>query len=141
MFTQLVTLSDGSTYTQRTTSPQPVYRSSKDTRNHFLWQPSLESLRNVEQDDAGRLRAFRNRFGRAFDLETPTEAPKGEAAVAAAANKEAEAKVEEEEDDDQSLMDLISGGVYSKSYEETKEALKKNALSQGAQGKKGKKGK
>lgn len=74
-------------------------------------------------------------------METPTEAPKGEAAVAATANKEAEAKVEQEEDDDQSLMDLISGGVYSKSYEETKEALKKNALSHGAQGKKGKKGK
>lgn len=69
------------------------------------------------------------------------EAPKGDDAVAAPANKEAEAKVEEEEDGDQSLMDLISGGIYSKSYEETKEALKKNAVNQGAQGKKGKRGK
>ncbi|KAN0114611.1 hypothetical protein V8E51_004155 [Hyaloscypha variabilis] len=55
-FTQLVTLSDGSTYTQRTTSPQPIFRSTKDTRNHPLWQPSMTSLRNVEEDEAGRNR-------------------------------------------------------------------------------------
>jgi hypothetical protein len=149
MFTQLVTLSDGSTYTQRTTSPSPVYRSSKDTRNHFLWQPSLESLRNVELDEAGRLRAFRNRFGRSFDLEGTTEerasadAPKeGEGAVAASAKEGGDAKVQGGEDEEESLMDLISGGVYSKSYQEAKEAMKKAALNRGMQGKKGgKKGK
>ena len=68
-FTQLVTLSDGSTYLTRTTSPQPVFRSTKDTRNHPMWQPSLDSLRNVEQDEAGRLRAFREKFGRGWDLD------------------------------------------------------------------------
>lgn len=150
MFTQLVTLSDGSTYLQRTTSPQPVYRSSKDTLNHHLWQPSLESLRNVEQDEAGRLRAFRNRFGRAFDLESPVEEAKstadvpseGENTVAATADKGAEAKALEEDDGETSLMDLISGGVYSKSYEDAKEAMRQKALSQGGKGKKGgKKGK
>merc|ERR1712093_375959 len=52
-FTQLVTLSDGSTYTHRTTSPAPIFRSTKDTRNHPMWQPSLDSLRNVEQEEAG----------------------------------------------------------------------------------------
>ncbi|KUJ21367.1 uncharacterized protein LY89DRAFT_639367 [Mollisia scopiformis] len=91
-FTQLVTLSDGSTYTCRTTSPAPVFRSTKDTRNHPLWQPSLDSLRNVEQDEAGRLRAFRERFGRGWDLDS--EVGGG--------------------DEGGSLMDLISGGTYSK---------------------------
>ncbi|XWX00185.1 hypothetical protein V2A60_008205 [Cordyceps javanica] len=73
-FTQLVRLSDGSTYTMRTTSPEPLYRPAKDTRNALLWQPSDKSLRNVELDEAGRLAAFRERFGRGFDAAaTPAE--------------------------------------------------------------------
>lgn len=66
-FTQLVTLSDGSTYTHRTTSPEPVYRSIKDTRNTPLWNPSNEKVLNFEADEAGKLRAFRDRFGRGWD--------------------------------------------------------------------------
>ncbi|RYP78250.1 hypothetical protein DL771_000727 [Monosporascus sp. 5C6A] len=69
-FTQLVQLSDGSTYTMRTTSPHALYRSTKDTRNHVLWQPNESSLRNVEVDEAGKLAAFRGRFGRGWDAET-----------------------------------------------------------------------
>ncbi|OAQ66363.1 mitochondrial ribosomal protein [Pochonia chlamydosporia 170] len=72
-FTQLVTLSDGSTYTMRTTSPNPIYRAAKDTRNTLLWQPSEKSLRNVELDEAGKLAAFRERFGRAFDATAQSE--------------------------------------------------------------------
>lgn len=71
-FTQLIQLSDGSTYTARTTSPQPLYRAAKDTRNTLLWQPSERSLRNVELDEAGRLAAFRERFGRGYDLSSPS---------------------------------------------------------------------
>ncbi|KAJ4389077.1 hypothetical protein N0V93_006539 [Gnomoniopsis smithogilvyi] len=67
-WTQIVQLSDGSTYTTRTTSPLPVYRSTKDTRNHLKWQPSEVSLQNVEVDEAGKLAGFRQRFGTAFDL-------------------------------------------------------------------------
>lgn len=67
-WTQIIQLSDGSTYTTRTTSPQPVYRSTKDTRNHIKWQPSDPSLQNVEVDEAGKLAGFRQRFGTAFDL-------------------------------------------------------------------------
>ncbi|KAK2069388.1 hypothetical protein P8C59_003974 [Phyllachora maydis] len=67
-FTQLVQLSDGSTFTMRTTSPASMYRSVKDSRNHVLWQPSDKSLRNVEVDAAGKLAAFRERFGRSWDL-------------------------------------------------------------------------
>lgn len=72
-FTQLVTLSDGSSYTMRTTSPLPIYRATKDTRNTLLWQPSETSLKNVELDEAGKLAAFRERFGRAYDAASGEE--------------------------------------------------------------------
>ncbi|KAI1377133.1 hypothetical protein F4677DRAFT_68715 [Hypoxylon crocopeplum] len=68
-FTQMVQQTDGSTYTMRTTSPLALYKSTKDTRNHVLWQPSDRSLRNVEVDEAGKLAAFRGRFGRGWDAE------------------------------------------------------------------------
>ncbi|TPX08734.1 uncharacterized protein E0L32_009796 [Thyridium curvatum] len=121
-FTQLVQLSDGSTYTVRTTSPVPLHRSTKDTRNHVLWQPSEKSLRNVEVDEAGKLAAFRERFGRGWDAaeaeeveDTSTRAGK-KAAAAKAAAAEAEAATEAAkpkaaaaEDPFDSLADLISG--------------------------------
>lgn len=72
-FTQLITLSDGSTFLHRTTSPQPIYRSTKDTRNAVLWNPSSQNLLNVEEDEAGRLKRFRKRFGRGFDVEAMEE--------------------------------------------------------------------
>ncbi|KAF4344316.1 ribosomal 36 precursor mitochondrial [Fusarium beomiforme] len=80
-FTQLVTLSDGSAYTMRTTSPVPIYRATKDTRNTLLWQPSEKSLKNVELDEAGRLAAFRERYGRSYDA---SHAEEGEGADKAA---------------------------------------------------------
>ncbi|KAF2459460.1 hypothetical protein BDY21DRAFT_275873, partial [Lineolata rhizophorae] len=66
-FTQLVTLSDGSAFLQRTTSPAPVYRSTKDLRNAPLWNPSSDRLLRVEDDEAGTLAAFRDKFGRGWD--------------------------------------------------------------------------
>jgi hypothetical protein len=66
-FTQLVTLSDGSSYFHRTTSPIPVYKSTKDIRNAPRWNPRNSKLAAVEEDEAGRLAAFRSRFGGAFD--------------------------------------------------------------------------
>jgi len=102
-FTQLVTLSDGSTYTQRTTSPAPVYKSTRDTRNNPVWQPSKSSLRNVEEDEAGRLRAFREKFGRGWDADV-TGAEQGTDGVAGQDGGEGT---------EDSLMDLISG--YSSS--------------------------
>ncbi|ROW15358.1 hypothetical protein VPNG_02374 [Cytospora leucostoma] len=101
-FTQVVQLSDGSTYTARTTSPLPVFRSTKDTRNHLTWQPSEVSLKNVEVDEAGKLASFRSKFGTQYDLgEDPVDV---EAEVAAAAGpgsrkdgkKVADAKAEAE---------------------------------------------
>lgn len=72
-FTQLITLSDGSTFLHRTTSPEPVYRTTKDTKNNALWNPSSEKLLNVEEDEAGRLARFRARFGRGWDVEAVSE--------------------------------------------------------------------
>ncbi|KAI4190328.1 MAG: hypothetical protein L6R41_000854 [Letrouitia leprolyta] len=98
-FTQLVTLSDGSTYTHRTTSPAPVYQSTKDTRNTALWNPSSQKLMNVEADEAGRLRAFRERFGRGWDAEK----------MMTRDQETGEVKEAQEEEGEDNLMDLISG--------------------------------
>ena len=113
-FSQLVALSDGSTYLHRTTSPQPVYRSTKDTRNAPLWNPSSQKLLNVEADEAGRLRAFRERFGRGFDVRAATADQGGEASGEAESEVGKELVVEKEEvvetrEEDENLMDLISG--------------------------------
>lgn len=132
-FTQLITLSDGSTYLHRTTSPIPVYRSTRDTRNSLLWNPTSQKLVNLEEDEAGRLAAFRSRFGRAYDAnaaaagagaggkekaetekkETAAEGgekqgqqqTKEEKEAAAKAQAQADAELQEEEDN---LLDLIS---------------------------------
>ncbi|KAL1838154.1 hypothetical protein VTJ49DRAFT_2980 [Mycothermus thermophilus] len=139
-FTQLVQLSDGSTFTVRTTSPQALYRSDKDSRNHILWNPSEASLRNVEVDEAGKLAAFRERYGTAWDLEGG--AGKGAAPAAGdkdAAGKKGEAKdaaapAQEEEQHD-SLVDLISafatvdnsvkGGMSAKAQAKLEKGKKK----------------
>lgn len=97
-FTQLLTLSDGSTFTHRTTSPIPIYRSTKDTRNAPLWNPSSQKLLNVEEDEAGRLRAFRTRFGRGWDA----------AESGGEGSEEVEADEREVEAEEESMLDLIS---------------------------------
>ncbi|KAI0871017.1 hypothetical protein GGS24DRAFT_504206 [Hypoxylon argillaceum] len=111
-FTQLVQLSDGSTYTMRTASPMGMYRSTKDTRNHALWNPNEKSLQNVEVDEAGKLAAFRERFGRGWDTVAPA------AAAAAGAEKGAEkegdapaaaAAAAKKRGGGDALADLISG--------------------------------
>ncbi|KAF2237396.1 hypothetical protein EV356DRAFT_574184 [Viridothelium virens] len=96
-FTQLVTLSDGSTFIHRTTSPISVCKSAKDIRNSALWHPSSQKLLNVEEDEAGRLRAFRERFGRGWDAEAVAE------------NEDVREGEEKVADRDESLLDLISG--------------------------------
>jgi len=68
-FTQLIQLSDGSAFTLRTTNPQPVLKSAKDIRNNPLWHPSSQKLLNVEEDEAGKLAAFRAKFGTGWDSE------------------------------------------------------------------------
>ncbi|KAK5135198.1 hypothetical protein LTR08_005585 [Meristemomyces frigidus] len=104
-FTQLLTLSDGSTFTHRTTSPAPLYRSTKDTKNSALWNPSSQRLLNIEEDEAGRLRRFRKRFGRGFDVEGAVEGGEGETTPTNDAPNP--------NSGEQSLLDLIAG--YSQS--------------------------
>ena len=68
--------------------PTALYKSAKDSRNHLLWQPSDKSLKNVEMDEAGKLAAFRERYGRGWDLDakmTPEEEAAAALAAAAAA--------------------------------------------------------
>ena len=110
-FTQLVQLSDGSTFTVRTTSPHAMVKSAKDTRNHLLWQPSEKSLRNIESDEAGKLAAFRERFGRGFDLDAPPPIPEAELTGAALGETttEIEASGSPPAADYDMLGDLLSG--------------------------------
>ncbi|KAI5777527.1 hypothetical protein EDC01DRAFT_678265 [Geopyxis carbonaria] len=66
---QIIILSDGSSYKQLTTSPRGVIRSTKDVRNNPMWNPSMRELADVEEDEAGKLRRFRQRFGTGFEVE------------------------------------------------------------------------
>lgn len=60
---------------------------------------------NVEEDEAGRLRAFRMRFGRGWDAEgTETETEDGEAGDGEGRRREVGDQADEE-----SLLDLITG--------------------------------
>lgn len=103
----------------RTTSPVPVYRSSRDTRNAPLWNPSSKELLNVEEDEAGRLAGFRARFGTSFDASTgavvaeTTQDPDAPASGGKAKVKKVKEKdvLEPEDDgaqDDESLLQMIS---------------------------------
>ncbi|KAK8186490.1 hypothetical protein BC567DRAFT_205709 [Phyllosticta citribraziliensis] len=94
-FTQAVTLSDGSTFMHRTTSPEPLYKSTKDIKNSLLWNPSSQKLANAEDDLAGRLRSFRNKFGRGWDSESNKKAVE-------------DGKDAAPEDEYESMIDLIS---------------------------------
>ncbi|KAJ4356864.1 hypothetical protein N0V85_009540, partial [Neurospora sp. IMI 360204] len=93
----LVQLSDGSTFTVRTTMPAALYKSAKDSRNHLLWQPSDKSLKNVELDEAGKLAAFRERYGRGWDLDAKMTPEEEEAAAALAAGAKGAKKAAAEE--------------------------------------------
>ncbi|OLE56095.1 MAG: hypothetical protein AUG51_00040 [Acidobacteria bacterium 13_1_20CM_3_53_8] len=114
----MVTLSDGSAFTMRTTSPLPVYRSTRDTRNAPLWNPSSKDLLNVEEDEAGRLAGFRARFGRGFDAgREPTTSTEMAGSTEASSTKTVQKeKVEDAcledngfaEEEDANLLDLIS---------------------------------
>ena len=115
-FTQLVTLSDGSAFTLRTTSPQPVYRCTRDTRNAPLWNPSSKELLNIEEDEAGRLSGFRARYGTGFDAskEAAAAAPNTsettpiEEKGAEGTEQQTPEVVDEFAQDDSNLLDLIS---------------------------------
>ncbi|RMJ24937.1 hypothetical protein PHISP_04173, partial [Aspergillus sp. HF37] len=104
-FTQLVTLSDGSTFQHRTTSPTPIHRTTRDTRNAPLWNPSSPKLANFEVDEAGRLASFRAKFGRSWDSNAEGAAAAEEEGMTEEEKRERDEQDQEEEDN---LLDLIS---------------------------------
>lgn len=133
-FTQVIQLSDGSTFTMRTCSPHSLYKSTKDTRNHVMWNPSEKSLKNVEVDEAGKLAAFRGRYGRGWDAESVEPEGGAEAEAAKKGAKAGDAKKDDkaassfEEKFDSSydpLGDLIS--QYAVDMPEDKGAKVANA--------------
>jgi ribosomal protein L31 len=61
-FLQTIVLSNGATYTVRTTSPtRNQIRLTKDTRNHPLWNPAM--LKEGVTDESEQLTKFQKRFG------------------------------------------------------------------------------
>ncbi|KAI7898079.1 uncharacterized protein BX663DRAFT_526107 [Cokeromyces recurvatus] len=61
-FLQTIVLSNGATYTVRTTSPTRSHiRLTKDTRNHPLWNPAI--LKEGVADESEQLTKFQKRFG------------------------------------------------------------------------------
>lgn len=77
-----------------------------------MWNPSSYKLVNAEADEAGRLAAFRNRFGRQWDASSAADPDAPEAGAEAAGKEDAkgeqnamEFEADEEEDN---LLDLIS---------------------------------
>ncbi|PWY95141.1 hypothetical protein BO94DRAFT_531046 [Aspergillus sclerotioniger CBS 115572] len=107
-FTQLITMTDGSTFTHRTSSPVPVYRSTRDTRNTLLWNPTSSKLKSVEDDEAGRLAAFRAKFGRSWDVNTPVEGAESKTDQPEKSKEAAAAEAAAAEEEDDNLLDLIS---------------------------------
>lgn len=89
----------------RTTSPYALYKSTKDTRNHLLWNPSEKALKNVEVDEAGKLAAFRERFGRTWDAPAVSIDGTEAGEDLEAAKRAAE---DEEDEDAYSLDELVS---------------------------------
>ncbi|KAJ9615403.1 hypothetical protein H2200_001478 [Cladophialophora chaetospira] len=143
-FTQLVTLSDGSAFTHRTTSPIPVYRSTRDTRNSALWNPTSKELLSVEDDESGRLASFRARFGTSFDtqktsknVDQPTAPPAPadiaipEASTASSTREPAKEYMFEEEqnmfeEDDANMLDFISSFGQGKNQQNQQPSGKKD---------------
>lgn len=68
---------------------------------------------NVEDDEAGRLAAFRARFGRSWDAsappaDAPADAEPKDPAAAKAKEEAAKAQAQAEQEEEDNLLDLIS---------------------------------
>ncbi|KAJ1305637.1 hypothetical protein OPQ81_000634 [Rhizoctonia solani] len=61
-YPQTVFLSDGSSFTHRTTAPRSVVRLTRDITNNPVWQPGLEARAGEEEDLSGRLGRYKRRF-------------------------------------------------------------------------------
>ncbi|KAB5588265.1 hypothetical protein CTheo_8291 [Ceratobasidium theobromae] len=61
-YPQTVFLSDGSSFTHRTTAPRSVVRLTRDISNNPVWQPGIEARAGEEDDLSGRLGRYKRRF-------------------------------------------------------------------------------
>ncbi|KAG9087245.1 hypothetical protein FS749_003060 [Ceratobasidium sp. UAMH 11750] len=61
-YPQTVFLSDGSSFTHRTTAPRSIVRLTRDITNNPVWQPGLEARAGEEEDLSGRLGRYKRRF-------------------------------------------------------------------------------
>lgn len=62
---------------------------------------------NVEEDEAGRLAAFRERFGRGWDANAP-DADTKDAASSKDGEEAAQAQAKADQEEEDNLLDLIS---------------------------------
>lgn len=62
VFPQLVVRADGATYTHYITSPRSVFRLTRDTTNHPLWNTTSMIGEGDEGELTGRLGRFNRRF-------------------------------------------------------------------------------
>ncbi|KAF8595186.1 hypothetical protein BDV93DRAFT_501441 [Ceratobasidium sp. AG-I] len=61
-YPQTVFLSDGSSFTHRTTTPRSIVRLTRDITNNPVWQPGQEARAGEEEDLSGRLGRYKRRF-------------------------------------------------------------------------------
>jgi hypothetical protein len=78
----------------------------------------MAALRNVEADEAGRLRAFRNKFGRGWDAEAVEEDD-----TSSSSSSPDSATPAKKEDTEDSLMDLISSQYSSNATSDTRNKI------------------
>lgn len=61
-YPQTVFLSDGSSFTHRTTTPRSIVRLTRDITNNPVWQPGQEARAGEEEDLSGRLGRYKRKF-------------------------------------------------------------------------------
>ncbi|KZO99004.1 hypothetical protein CALVIDRAFT_396608 [Calocera viscosa TUFC12733] len=61
-YPQLVFSSDGSTFTQYTTSPVGEYKMARDIHNNSLYYPGQDKLRGLDESEIGRMGRFKRKF-------------------------------------------------------------------------------
>lgn len=88
-------------------------------RNHPLWNPRVARLNEIEDDDAGKLRAFRERYGRAWDNRVMAERDVqvgAKAGAAKAVTAATEAAMEDGEVGEEILGKPEAGGEIGRAH-------------------------
>lgn len=84
-----------------------------------MWNPSSQRLQSAEEDEAGRLAAFRSKYGRAWDTTAVKDKGEDGAEALAAEDTQGGEIAHEQDEEEDNLLDLISSyGVDDKEEEE-----------------------